>query len=60
MRNLMFEGAAGLTRILVTHVGLSGEAYYARLNTNVNNGADTFKRDVSDYGVRFRLTIFAY
>jgi hypothetical protein len=51
------DGSFGLTRLLATHVGLTGEAYYT--NNHLSDDTPNARaRTTSDYGVRFGLTIF--
>ena len=59
-RNLAFDGAFGLTRILVPHVGVAGEAFYTRASRRTeSNGTD---RDIGTtaFGLRFGLSAFVY
>ncbi|HEY4218235.1 MAG TPA: hypothetical protein VGM67_13920 [Gemmatimonadaceae bacterium] len=52
--------AAGLTQMVVTHVGVSGEAYFSRQVFHVNRDVGHGDEHVSSYGVRFGLTVFVH
>lgn len=59
-RYLTFDGSVGLTRLVATHVGLTGEAYYTHLDTKVDLGSTNNIRGSYDVGLRLGLTVFVH
>ena len=59
-RLLSLDGSAGITRMLATHVGLTGEAYYTHSSSRAEIGASSLKQEGHDLGLRFGLTVFIY
>jgi outer membrane protein W len=59
-RIIVFDASAGLTRLVATHVGLTGEAYYARVSNKIEVGSTTTNRDSYDVGMRFGITVFVH
>jgi hypothetical protein len=59
-RILAYDGSIGLTRLVATHVGLTGEAYYARLRSTIDAGSTTTHRNSYDVGMRFGITVFVH
>lgn len=57
---LDFTGSVGLTRMLATHVGLTGELYYTTRHRSTDVGATTAKQDSQSYGVRFGFDAFVF
>lgn len=55
-RSLDIDGSAGLTQLIATHVGLTGELYYTRSSTHIGSNTDVFGR----YGLRFGITAFVF
>ena len=51
---------AGLTRLVATHVGLTGEAYYTHLSNTIDLGSTTTSRASYDVGLRFGITVFVH
>ena len=59
-RIIAYDGSVGLTRLVATHVGLTGEAYYARLSSKIDAGSSTTNRNSYDVGLRFGITVFVH
>jgi outer membrane protein W len=59
-RVISIDGSAGLTRLIATHVGVTGEAYYTHMSSKTDVGSSTSSRDAYDVGLRFGLTVFLY
>ena len=59
-RLVSFDGSAGLTRLVATHVGLTGEAYYTHLSNTLDLGSTTTSRASYDVGLRFGITVFVH
>lgn len=59
-RNLAFDGSFGLTRILVPHVGATGEAYFTRITRSFSNPGPTRDYTTNSFGARFGLSVFLY
>lgn len=59
-RIISFDGSAGLTRLVATHVGLTGEAYYTQINNTVDLGSTSQDRKSYDVGLRFGITVFVH
>jgi len=58
-----WEVGAGLTQLLATHVGLTGELYYNQTHAHFHNGGTTIiDSDVtsSSYGLRIGITAFVF
>jgi len=60
LRSLAFDGSVGLTRLVVEHVGVTGEAYYT--NSQLSGGSRLVGggRHAYDAGLRFGLTVFVH
>jgi hypothetical protein len=58
--DLAMDASLGLTRLLVTHVGVTGEAYYTRINRSSTSRGTTNDFNTNAFGVRFGLTAFLY
>jgi len=58
--NLAMDASLGLTRLLVTHVGVTGEAYFTRVKRSATNGGTTNDFTTNSFGLRFGLTAFLY
>lgn len=54
-----FDGSVGVTRMIATHVGLTGEAYYTHIkfSSDLSTGASV-ESSQNQYGVRVGLTAF--
>jgi outer membrane protein W len=59
-RVVSFDGSAGLTRLIATHVGLTGEAYYTHLSNTIDLGSTIISRASYDVGLRFGITVFVH
>jgi hypothetical protein len=59
-RYLSLDGSVGLTRLVATHVGLTGEAYYTHLDTKVDLATTSNIHGSYDFGLRFGLTVFVH
>jgi hypothetical protein len=59
-RVISFDGSLGLTRLVATHVGLTGEAYYTRLENHIDAGPTSTNRNSYDVGLRFGITVFVH
>ena len=59
-RLISFDGSLGATRLVATHVGLTGEAYYTRLQNHIDAGSTTTNRNSYDVGLRFGITVFVH
>jgi hypothetical protein len=57
-RGLSLDGSLGLTALIATNVGLTGEGFYTRLTTHVQQIGFNDEHAYA-YGVRFGLTVFA-
>ena len=58
--NLAMDASLGLTRLLVAHVGVTGEAYYTRINRSSTSRGTTNDFTTNSFGARFGLTAFLY
>jgi hypothetical protein len=58
--DLAMDASLGLTRLLVTHVGVTGEAYYTRINRSSTSRGTTNDFTSNAFGIRFGLTAFVY
>jgi len=56
-RALGYDGSIGLTKIIATNVGITGEAYYAHLHLHMTPANDE-TRDSYSAGARFGFTVF--
>ena len=59
-RTIAIDGSLGLTRLLATNVGVTGEAYYTHLGTKVTSGSTAPAHNTHDLGLRFGLTVFVH
>ena len=60
-RLLMLEGSLGVTRLVATHVGITGEAYYQHESLDVDLNATSSPTDRSyNFGLRFGLSVFVH
>jgi hypothetical protein len=57
---IALDGSLGITRILVSHVGATGEAYYTRFNRSSNTNGTSRDYTVNIFGARFGLSVFLY
>ena len=57
---ITFDGSLGVTRLVATHVGLTGEAYYTRMQNHFDAGSTTTNRNSYDVGLRFGITVFVH
>ncbi len=57
---LAMDASFGLTRILVSHVGATGEAYYTRFDRSTKSSGTTRDFTTNSIGVRFGLSVFLY
>ena len=58
--NLEVEGTIGFTHLLVPHVGITGEAYYAHQSFSSDRGSLHIDEDSYAIGVRFGITAFVF
>jgi hypothetical protein len=59
-RIVSIDASAGVTRLVATHVGLTGEAYYGHLSNTVDIGSTSTSRGSYDVGLRFGITVFVH
>jgi outer membrane protein W len=59
-RIITMDGSVGLTRLVATHVGLTGEAYYTRVDNKIDVGSNSQTRNSFDVGLRFGITVFVH
>ena len=59
-RIISFDGSVGLTRLVATQVGLTGEAYYTGIDNKIDVGSNSQNRKSYDLGVRFGITVFVH
>ena len=59
-RIITMDGSVGLTRLVATQVGLTGEAYYTRIANKIDVGANSQTRNSYDVGLRFGITVFVH
>jgi hypothetical protein len=57
LTELLMEGSVGITHIITSNVGVTGEAYWSENKTG--GGGSIPDRTTSNYGLRFGFTIFA-
>jgi hypothetical protein len=57
---IAIDGSLGVTRMLVSHVGATGEAYVTRFNRSSSNGGTSRDFTVNSIGARFGLSVFLY
>ena len=55
-----YEGSAGLTQMLATHVGLTGELFYATARATQELSTTTATVTSSSYGIRFGISAFVF
>jgi hypothetical protein len=53
-------GSAGLTQIVASHVGITGEVYFERDMFDTGSDGAQADRNLSSYGLRFGLTVFVH
>lgn len=53
-----FDGSIGLTRMIATHVGLTGEAYFTHIEFSTELPVGNAQSSQNQYGVRVGLTAF--
>jgi hypothetical protein len=58
MRLLALDGALGLTCLVATHVGVTGEAYYTHSEFTANSVLANRTQTSYTYGLRFGITAF--
>lgn len=58
-RFVNIDGSAGVTQIIATHVGVTGEAFYTHAATRTDANSTTSTRRSYNYGFRFGLSVFA-
>jgi hypothetical protein len=54
------ELVAGMTRLLARNVGLTGELFFARTNSDSESGTSAFEATSTNFGVRVGLSVFLY
>lgn len=59
-RSIALDGSLGLTRLIATHVGLTGEAYYTHLTDKSDVGSTSTSRSSYNVGLRVGITAFLY
>jgi hypothetical protein len=59
-RGLTLDGSLGLTRLLATHVGVTGEAFYSHMEFKTDAAISAGRQRGHDFGLRFGLTVFLY
>lgn len=57
---LTLDASLGLTRLLASHVGATGEAYYTRRNAETESRGVSTDFTTNSFGLRFGLTVFLY
>lgn len=63
LRELQWEGGAGLTQLLVAHVGLTAELYYTKIHAHADDGGIVaLDHDLTNdsYGLRLGITAFVF
>jgi hypothetical protein len=56
----MYDASAGLTQVVASRVGLTGEAFYTRRHSSGNFSGTDVKTNDTSYGLRFGLTVFIH
>lgn len=59
-RVITLDGSIGVTRMLATHAGLTGEAYITHYDFRNTAAGSTSSSGTTHYGVRFGLTVFVH
>jgi hypothetical protein len=57
---LQVEGTIGLTHLVATHVGITGEAFYEHQSFNGDIGTSHVTQSSYSFGVRFGITAFVF
>jgi hypothetical protein len=58
--NLLIEGTVGLTHLVASHVGITGEAYYDHLEFSSDRGDIHVDQSSYAFGLRFGITAFVF
>jgi hypothetical protein len=59
-RVLTLDGSIGVTRMLATHAGLTGEAYLTHYDFRNTAAGSTSSSGTTHYGIRLGLTVFVH